>query len=285
MQPGMRILHITDRYGWESYGTKRSLYEELARRVDVTPQIDHELPVGRCGYLSCGYTHVFYASTGCGPSKKERAIKVGFGFSDPLHLNITMNHWREFDHYFSLSPAVIEAARRDGIDAHPFAPAVAAHRYGPHQSDHRAATTDAIMLGRIAGHPSGELRARLVSHLRDGGLSVATPSGLSRESLLEAISRARIGLNALGPAGALSRSVFEYAACGLCIVSTPDSRVAEVFTPGKECLFTDMPDLLEQLRDVERCRQVAAAGRARLLRDHTMKRRVDQILEVLQYFG
>ena len=275
----MKILFITDKYGWDNWGTKPSLYEELNKRVEVELCLQEHLLPGSCDIRSSGHTHVFYASTGCCPPLGETAIKVGFGFSDPAQLDITRRYWGRFDHYFSLSNAVVEAAGDAGIDAHLFLPAVRVERYNTFVNSPKK--HDAVMLGRIEGHPDGLARNQLVEHLRQHDLSVSQLSNLKGAELFKRVADARCGINVITPFSALSRTVLEYAACGLCVVSNRDLRMDVMFKPGVEYLSTRDSGLIDKIRDVNYCVQVAAAGNNRVWRDHKMLNRVNSILKVI----
>lgn len=79
---------------------------------------------------------------------------------------------------------------------------------------------------------------------------------------------------------------FELAACGAFQLVDERTLLAECFEAGKEIVtFSSLPDLVAKVehyksRPEERA-AIAAAGRARVLRDHTYDRRIEQMLSVV----
>lgn len=79
---------------------------------------------------------------------------------------------------------------------------------------------------------------------------------------------------------------FELAACGVFQLVDERALLAEVFEPGKEvATFSSVTELKEKIayyrEHPEERDQIARAGRARVLRDHTYDKRLAQMLEVI----
>lgn len=275
----MKALYITDRYGWNSGGAKRVLYEELQKRIDIDLEAREWLGVGRVDLVDSKYSHVFYASTGCGPALEEKAIKVGFGFSDPVNLLRTRRFWKEFDHYFSGDTDVVAEAVKAGIDAHHLLPVVDVSGYSKFTADHQTAPFDCVITGNLGEHSSATMRHLVMNAARSSGFSVQRVRGLSGDEFWQAVTQGRCGLNGIMAGGTLSRCIFEYAACGLCVVSNQDPRVDAILEPEVEYIPLEEIDRLHDKAYVQR---VAEAGKKKVLGDHGIDQRVDQILEVLK---
>jgi len=73
--------------------------------------------------------------------------------------------------------------------------------------------------------------------------------------------------------------LFETAACGVPVISDRWSGIETFFCPDREILIADSPNdvlrILRELQDAER-REIAAAARARLLKEHTAEHRAIQ---------
>ena len=86
--------------------------------------------------------------------------------------------------------------------------------------------------------------------------------------------------------------LFEAAACGTPIISDPWPGLDTIFEPGQEIVLADTAEIvLEALLDHDdgRRRSIGAAGRARVLRDHTSARRAlsleDELLAAMHRRG
>lgn len=80
---------------------------------------------------------------------------------------------------------------------------------------------------------------------------------------------------------------FELAAFGACIVSQPYNGIEEWFEPGKELIIVDeetnLIDLYQELVDSEeKCEEMGINAREKVLKDHTYRKRVDQLLTVIK---
>ena len=80
--------------------------------------------------------------------------------------------------------------------------------------------------------------------------------------------------------------VFEIASCGAFQLVDPRSEMAELFEIGKEVeTFKDIDDLREKMKffiaNPEKMSEIAEAGRQRVLREHTYKHRMDQLLKIV----
>jgi spore maturation protein CgeB len=103
-------------------------------------------------------------------------------------------------------------------------------------------------------------------------------------------SRQRFTLNATRAAMVAlgcspSVRLFEAAACGTCIISDRWAGLEEVFEPGEEVLVADSTDdVLALLSSVppERSAAIGRAARARVLREHSHRRRAEYLIGCLR---
>lgn len=289
----MRGLYITDRYAWDVFGVKRSLFEALAQHMDIELSLKNRLIMGRAlkqdhrlrQIHSGRYSHVFFAHTTLGYDPqimrrlRHKVRLIGFGFSDPRWLNLTKRHWKSFYHYFSLSPKAVELARQHGVPASVMLPSIHEGYHDVYTACHQAATVDSIFLGKIGGHPDAMIRKRMVDKVKECGLSVSIINGLSGLPMIKALSKARIGLNAMGATSTLAHRLFEYAACGLCVASTPNPEIDAAFTRGSEYHSLETTADFEALHSNSYCATIGAAAKKRCLKDHTMSKRVADIMQ------
>jgi len=305
----VKILYLSDKYAWDMYGVKRSLYESLKETVPVEfveydryhPDVLFEadaryLPGGELYRLARDgeHTHIFFASSCLAfePGRMEELgrIKtlVGFGFSDPRFVENTRRHWRFFHAYFSLSRNIAEEASGLGIPGGVMLPSVHPGFHDSRRADHMNCEYDVVFFGDFATHPDTPLRRAAVEKLRRMGLSVLTVGEggevghVEGQRALSIITKGRIGLNVMGPSSTLPHRIFEYSAANLCVLTTNTREIAACFDPAREIVADDRADLAEILFDRDLCREVAERGRTRCLADHTIHRRVVTILSVLK---
>ena len=140
-------------------------------------------------------------------------------------------------------------------------------------------------------------RERVLREVEALGLTVwgpGWPNGpVYRENFVRALSGATVGLNVhqqFGEEGDFSRygtganmRVFELAAVGTPQLSDAKGDIARHFVPDREIvLYTSLAELRERARallaDEPLRRSIAAAARARALRDHTWALRLQELL-------
>jgi spore maturation protein CgeB len=99
---------------------------------------------------------------------------------------------------------------------------------------------------------------------------------------------ARIVLNTMHYAEirAVNTRLFEAAACGGFVLSHSGPEIDRYFQPGTEvATFDSLPDLRDAihhyLRADDERRSIALAGQARAHRDHTYKRRLEEMMRVI----
>jgi spore maturation protein CgeB len=108
--------------------------------------------------------------------------------------------------------------------------------------------------------------------------------------MYRALARARISLNRhieAAEGNANNMRLFESTGVGSLLVTEAAPNLGDLFEPGREVVaYASEDELVEQVRhflahEDERA-AIAAAGQARTLRDHTYRRRIAQLAEMLQ---
>lgn len=102
------------------------------------------------------------------------------------------------------------------------------------------------------------------------------------------LASSRITLNHHGdvPPFANNLRLFEATGMGALLITDAKSNLSEMFQPGEEVVeYRDVSECAEMIRyyldhEAERAR-IAAAGRARTLRDHTWSARMEELLEIM----
>lgn len=85
----------------------------------------------------------------------------------------------------------------------------------------------------------------------------------------------------------LNQRFFDVPACGGFLISDHNDEIATFFTPGEEIVvFDDMPDLREKvdyyLNHPDKRKSIAHAAREKVLAHHTMKNRIEEMIQVLK---
>ncbi|MEM7682290.1 MAG: glycosyltransferase [Planctomycetota bacterium] len=182
--------------------------------------------------------------------------------------------------------SAIQTLRHAGIDAQGFGPGWASGRLSTR------AMVSAMARAKIVLNFSGS-SVRGFSWA-DRLLLGRTPERLMRtrggwravDALRKAAASVRAGGMAKpGPAQIKAR-VFEATACGACLVTQTAEDFADLYTPGIEAvLFRDADELLWACRslldDETRRATIAAAGRSRLLAEHTWSHRMADVFDRL----
>ena len=118
---------------------------------------------------------------------------------------------------------------------------------------------------------------------------------ISTEDCVKIFNAAKINLNlhsssyhtGVNPHGDfVNPRVFEIAACGAFQLVDPRSEMSDLFEIGKEIeTFKDINDLRSKIKyylaNPAKMKEIAEAGRNRVLREHTYKHRMEQLLKIV----
>lgn len=161
--------------------------------------------------------------------------------------------------------------------------------YG-HSREYREKWIDG-MIGFASNQLPGARFAVRGRNLGDTGQATLLPY-LSFSKLREYVCRSKINLCVTRQAHASvfassSARPFELASLGACIVSNPYLGLETWFEPDKEIITINSPDeALERYRwlldhETQR-RQIGAAARARVLKEHTYRQRAQQLVDIVR---
>jgi len=246
------LLYISDKYGWNTYGIKRYMYELIQDRCEkwldviwLTITSDLTEDVARI-YHERKFKTVFLASSGLVLDleltkmlKRNNVTIVGFGFSDPRS---TFNLAAKYDCYFSADRETWKEAKRRGIRAYLLDVSVKKDFYRPAEVDQtKESKYDVAFLGNVDGHPDEDLRREWIEKVKDKGMSVKIISGLDAREMLNALAECRYGLHVYKAGSPIPKHILEYASSYLAIIAN-DTYCCEKFfkfLKGHEkCWFT-----------------------------------------------
>jgi hypothetical protein len=284
----MRILYLSDRYAWDVYGVKRSLFEEMQTRGHEMIWHDRAETAPPHGT----FDQIWAAHSGLKPLHTSARTIIGFGFSDPT------NFARDrFAHYTAYVTNHFETWK---IHRH-----LLPMHYMPSSCDlrfHRSSDLEREILISLVGtavHPClrpQRKRVEWVKKLTRLGLDVRCwgsgwPSGPCIGSeFLAVLGRSRVGLDISEIDSAPAHRLFEYPACGTPVITRRRPEVALHFRENEEVLLYDeLEDLAERLKKwlwdpayVARLAEVGAAAKSRCLAEHTIGHRVDALLGFIE---
>ena len=292
----MKILYFSDNYGSTVMGTKRSMQEELVRRghsiiyqdKTMIPKFPDLANIHKPDQIWMAHSFVLLSPE---MKRKTKVPVIGFGFSDPYNFSedrllgydaYITNHYETFNKYQYRLP----------IHYNPTACDFKFHRNMNLEKD-----IDASFIG-IATHPHFKNkieRIEIIEKLKqETAIKIETwgtgwTSGkIEGMAFLTAINRSRIGLDIQDVHSPLAHRMFEYAACGIPVITRKRLEVEGVFLPGEEILtysyYEDLRDklnfyLIQNPDDLER---IGFRAMDRCFIEHDIKHRVDGILSFLE---
>lgn len=212
---------------------------------------------------------------------------------DPHHIEMSLSVGPAYDVFFTHDSASLDRHRHGGARAYYLA-------FGCDPSYHRPLDGGVRWRAPLAFVGSRDpARERVVGAVRDLGVSVRGPGWpngpVYGDEFVGVLSGARVGLNIhqhFGDAGDPARygtganmRVFELAAIGTPQLSDAKGDIARHLAPEREIvLYRSVAELRERARallaDEGLRRSLGAAARARALREHTWKHRLEELLAV-----
>lgn len=292
----MKILYFSDYYTYEVYGVKRSLKEEVERYghevvcvkrdkiTSVLKLIEEHKP---------DQIWLVHSNLVLPPGIKEK-IKIpviGFGFSDPY--GFTFERLEDYDIYITNNYDVYKTYDR----------AIPIH-YNPSSCDfnfHRSIEDldkDIISMIGLAKNPNflkdPLARKKIVEKLRKDlpitiegyGWGWGENRYIVGDRFLEVINQSKIGLDIEEERSPLAHRMFEYAACGVPIITRKRAEVFLHFEDEKEILsYTCYEDLLSKLKyylsHEDELKEIGKRARQVCLERHDIKRRVNALMDFL----
>jgi len=225
--------------------------------------------------------------------RRTRARWANWFPDDPHALAVSTRLAPAYDRFFTHDSSSLDRYRRVGARAHYLA-------FGCDPAYLRPEGGSARWRAALAFVGSRDpQRERVLRQLEDFGLAVwgpGWPNGpVYGDDFVHALAGATVGLNLhqqFGDGGDPARygtganmRVFELAAVGTPQLSDAKGDIARHFAPGREIvLYSSVAELRDQARallaDEAQQRSLAAAARARALREHTWAHRLEELLTV-----
>jgi spore maturation protein CgeB len=228
------------------------------------------------------------------------ALRDRYGI--PIVAWFSDDHWRfegftrQFLPYISVALTTSRAALQSYTD-HGFHRALLT-QWGVNHHVYRPLPLEHDIEASFVGQPHSD-RAALVATLRRAGMTVVTrgqgwPEG--RASLAQAIeisNRSRVCLNfgsaSVGSTPQVKGRDFEIPAMGRPMVTVHSTEIGTYFTEQEIVTYASADDLIDKVRwllsDGARREAIGAAGRQRVLRDHTAEKRLGGVISELAARG
>jgi len=280
----MKILMIHDKYNWNSYSIVRSACEILKEREDV-----EYLEIGSEKYNEMGagdYVWVFSSAFSLldieYKALKEKGVKVvAFGLSDPSRFdesrldtcdvyctNDVNTAWKYDAYHF---PYAVDLKRFRRVDAAPY--------------------IDVLFIGTLQ-HPFIPYRKPYLLKLRKEawkfeGYGHGFDRFLEGEELIEKYNQAHLVIDVCTKYSSIASRIFQAAACGVPSLTLKRDDILQCFEDGKEILtyeggyFEMKLAITEALRDKERLAKIGENARQRCLKEHGMRKRIDDLINYL----
>jgi len=295
----MKILYFSDRYTYNNYGTKRSIFEEVkSRGIDIiwidTSQMNKILQLIK----EHSPTMIWLASSALllSPAVKAK-IKipiVGFGFSDPYYFK--PDRFKSYDLYVTNHIGTYEKYKTT-IPMH-YNQTACDFRYHKVMDTPKNIDVSVIGLGTHPWFHDKQTRIKFVNKLRSetsyrilafGAQWNSHPENhgfITGEKFLRIIGKSQIGLDVQDDWSPLAHRMFEYAACGVPVITRARPEIAMVFNDKEIITYTTYSDILSKLnhymKHPEQLAEIGKRAHERCKRQHNINFRVDGILQFVK---
>lgn len=268
-----KIYLLHSNYNWDSYSLVRSMVEILQERDDVE-LIDEWL--GDCEVW------VYDSQLGLTEGLKEGSVI--FGLSDP-----NMFDEARLEHCDLYCTNDLETSRQ--YEAYHFPYGVDLQYF---RKMNMPKEIDVLFLG-TRSHPYIPYRKPYIEQLgKDVQLSTFGEGfgiTVSGDELVEVYNKAHLNIDICTKVSSLASRIFQTAACGTPTLTSKREDVLQCFEDGKEILTYEggYDELLRAtkavLKDKDRLAEIGEAARQRCLKDHGMRKRVDDLIKYMGEVG
>ena len=280
----MFILFFTDDYTWNIYGTKRSTLEALEDLGHVVFPVNIS-EIDRLPELAAKHNPdqiwLFHSNLRLPEGMKPLISQpvIGFGISDPYYFN--EDRFQSYDLYVTYNRETYDKVRK-------MIPTVynrTACDFKFHKPLDILEKVDATLIGNAihARFTRQDMRIQYVDRLRAETDLIVHAFGrhwpehvhnfpfIDGDEFLPAVNSGRMGLDVQDSFSPLAHRMFEYAACGVPVITRKRDEVFTCFEDEKEILSYDSveefvdkiswhlahPDTLEKIgnKALERCRK------------------------------
>lgn len=296
----MKILYFADNYTWNIYGTKRSTAEAL-REAGHVVVISHTDTVRDLLQLiefhGPDQVWLFHSDLRLPAGVKEKtAIPViGFGISDPYYFSeerfqsydiYVTYHYQTYLKYKDLLPCIYNATACD---------------FKFHRKLALPKDIDVSIIG-LGEHPrfhDRRMRITFTEKLREEippeihAFGTGWPDHphnhgfIDGVPFLEVINRSMLGLDIQDDWSPLAHRMFEYAACGVPVITRGRDEVFKYFQEDKEILAYETYDELRDkirwyLKHPARLEEIGRNAQERCRNEHDIRFRVKKLLAALK---
>jgi len=301
----MKILYFTDNYTYSNMGTKRSIYEELIVRGHEVIWINkHKL--SKLLEITKKYApdQIWLAHSNLCLSKEVKQQihipVVGFGFSDPYYFSpkrfigydiYVTNHEETFKKYQNVIPMI-------------YNPSACDFRFHRKEiSTKKVIDISIIGLGKHMRFKNTLERINIVNKLRtflNKKYNIHTygqgwPQHInnyptvSGEKFRNVIQCSELGLDIQDSYSPLAHRMFEYAGCGVPVITRRRSEVFKFFKENTEILsYSTHEELLYKvsyyLQHIQELRKIGNKAYDRCLKEHNISYRVNHLLHEIKKY-
>jgi spore maturation protein CgeB len=277
----MKIAFVSSDYHWESYSVLRSIYE--------TAQSFGEVAIFQESYRApMGYhpDYVFLTGNDSSMVEGEKARTVRFGLSDP---NLFNEHKAKGAWFYCTNDYNISKR------GYYHFPIFCDPKY--FQKKYLQKQTDILFVG-LGTHPFIKDRIEVVNKLRDEGFRIKVfgegwpehPDNhgfIKGPEFIHEINKANLMLDLSNETTALGSRILQASCCGVPVITFRRHDIQMMFTENSEILlYSNYTELFEKLSYfVDNRGTLALVGekaRQRCLREHTIKKRIDDLFKRLE---
>lgn len=294
----MKILYYSDKYAYNVMGTKRSIFEEVGNRgISIVWKDKSLLRKILLHIIQEKPTQIWLAGSDILlPYELKRMIKIPvitFGFSDPCMFNpyrlktcdvYVSNHYDTVNTHKSKVPII-------------YNPVACDFRFHKKMDVPKKFDVTMIGCGNHGRFKNPQERVEIVNQLREDGFDVwafgnnwpnhpKNKPHVEGQEFLEVINSSKIGLDIMGKTFPLAHRMFEYAGCGVPVVTRERTEVFSFFEPNWEIkTYTDYESLKNSLSDLltnDYYKIIGENAFRRCAKDHKILNRVDHLLKELK---
>lgn len=289
----MKILYFSDEYTWNIYGTKRSTMEALQDHGHEVILVNKD-KAGQAVELEKQHSPdqiwLFHSNLRLTPEVKAglSCPVIGFGVSDPYYFDVS--RFESYDAYVTYNKDTYEKVR----DIIPCAYNRTACDVKFHRAVPPMAECDATMIGSAlhARFDVESLRLDYVNELRKRTGKTILAFGkhwpddhpdnagfIDGDDFLPAVNSGKLGLDIQDYFSPLAHRMFEYAACGMPVITRRRDEVFESFDEDTEILaYEDIEELADKftwyLDHPEKLTEIGRNAQERCLREHDIQHRI-----------
>ena len=286
----MKILMVHDNYNWDSYSIVRSACDILKEREDVeyieigSPKAEG---MGKGDYAFIYSSRFVLLNIEYEALKEKGVTVVTFGLSDP---NMFSEERLTYCDLYCTNDLNIYREYKDKYNVYHFQPGVDLTRF---KKIDAPKDIDVLFIGTLKHSYIPYRKTYLLQLKKDiegfRGFGEGWDRFLKGEELVLGYNRAYLNIDISTKVSSLSNArILQAAACGTPTLTLKREDVLQCFKDGKEILTYGggYDELLRAVRAVmkgkTRLAEIGEAARQRCLKDHDMRKRVNDLIKYLE---